>query len=149
MCIYTKSLLSIELWGFWWKMLFRGLLLWTRKGAKGRGRHIGSHESFQSYALHNRRKNKRKQVEGGCSCFEEAQDSYGLEANHRCCPQRDDSYAPREREKDVKCKRSRRTGRSGGISRIAAKNWKLLCGVEEVRGNLEFKQNETKFPQSI
>lgn len=81
--------------------------------------------------------------------FEEAQDSYGLEANHRCCPQRDDSYAPREREKDVKCKRSRRTGRSGGISRIAAKNWKLLCGVEEVRGNLEFKQNETKFPQSI
>lgn len=55
----------------------------------------------------------------------------------------------REREKDVKCKRSRRTGRSGGISRIAAKNWKLLCGVEEVRGNPEFKQNETKFPQSI
>lgn len=54
-----------------------------------------------------------------------------------------------EREKYVKCKRSTRTGRSGGISRIAAKNQKLLFEVEEVRGNPEFKQNETQFPQSI
>lgn len=45
---------------------------------------------FRSYALHNRKKKERR---GGRSCFEEAQDSYGLEAN----PQRDNSYALRER----------------------------------------------------
>lgn len=35
---------------------------------------------------------------GGCSSFEEARDSYDLEANHRHSPQRDNSYAPRERD---------------------------------------------------
>lgn len=53
---------------------------------------------FRSYALHNRKRKKKKR--GGRSCFEEAQDSYGLEANHRRRPQRDNSYAPREKETD-------------------------------------------------
>lgn len=74
------------------------------------GRHVGSHDGFQSYALHNRRKR------GGCWCFEEAQDSYGLEANHRRHPQKDHSslFTERVSGRDgevLKCKRPTRAGR--------------------------------------
>lgn len=62
------------------------------------GRHIGSHEFFFQLCTA-----QQKQKRGGRSCFEEAQDSFGLEANHRRSPQRDNSFAPekeRERETD-------------------------------------------------
>lgn len=54
---------------------------------------------FQSYALHNRKKKLKKK--GGRSCFEEAQDSYGLEANDRHGLRRDNPNALQERERET------------------------------------------------
>lgn len=111
------------------RILVKNMIFVGRFEPEGGGRHIGSHEGlFRSYALHN---GKRKKERGGCSCFEEAQDSYGLEAN----PQRDNSSALRERERHKvqktyesgKKRREETAGKKGGISRIAAKNHKLLC----------------------
>lgn len=66
------------------------------------GRHIGSHKGFLSYAQHNRKKKDKKR--GGRSCFEEAQDSYGLEAKHRqfvCSDRKRQSAKDLEEEKET------------------------------------------------
>lgn len=93
------------------RILVKNVILRATLNQKG-GRHIGSHDGFRSYALHNRKKKTGEAVH----VFEEAQDSYGLEANQRCCPQRDNSHALRERDGEaIKCKRPTRAERMAGF----------------------------------
>lgn len=61
--------------------------------------------------LHGTQKRRKK---GGCLCFEEAQDSYWLEAKN---PQRDNSCGQREREWiRIKVQKPKPAGREGGAS---------------------------------
>lgn len=89
---------------------------------KGGGRHIGSHEGFFFFwgggGMHSTTKRKK----GDRSCFEEALDSFGLEAKRRRRPRkRHLVHSERERRIRIKCKRPTGAGRSDGGSVSSSK----------------------------
>lgn len=99
---------------------------WTRRRGK-----TSVHTNVYG-VMHCTTENKR----GGCSCFEEAQDSYGLEANHK---ETIHMLWERETDKHVKCKRPTRAGRIWQDFYDSSKESETtLFSSKKLRGKAEF-----------
>lgn len=100
------------------RILVKNIILRATLNQKG-GRHIGSHEGFRSYALHNIK-------EGRPFMFWRGTRFIRLRGKSQTqCTKRQFIGSKRERWISIKCKRPTRAGRNGGISWIAARNRKL------------------------
>lgn len=100
------------------RILVKNIILRATLNQKG-GRHIGSHEGFRSYALHNIK-------EGRPFMFWRGTRFIRLRGKSQTqCTKRQFIGSKSERWISIKCKRPTRAGRNGGISWIAARNRKL------------------------
>lgn len=100
------------------RILVKNIILRATLNQKG-GRHIGSHEGFRSYALHNIKEGRPFMFWRGTRFIRLRGKSQTQSTKRQFIGSKSERWI------SIKCKRPTRAGRNGGNSWIAARNRKL------------------------